>query len=112
MTLDPVVTNPNFYKVLFENDQVRVLEYTDQPGDRTTPHEHPNSVMVTLSSFRRRLYAGDVERDVHISAEKTSWLPAQQHAGHNIGDTPTHVIFVELKDSAAGPPPAGALGPS
>ena len=112
MTLDPVVTNPNFYKVLFENDQVRVLEYTDQPGDRTTPHEHPNSVMVTLSSFRRRLYAGDVERDVDISAEKASWLPAQQHAGHNIGDTQTHVIFVELKDSAASPPSAGALGPS
>ena len=112
MTLDPVVTNPNFYKVLFENDQVRVLEYTDQPGDRTTPHEHPNSVMVTLSSFRRRLYAGDEQRDVAISAEKASWLPAQQHAGHNIGDTPTHVIFVELKDSAATSPPAGALGPS
>ena len=112
MTLDPVVTNPNFYKVLFENDQVRVLEYTDQPGDRTTPHEHPDSVMVTLSSFRRRLYAGDVERDVDISAEKASWLPAQQHAGHNIGDTPTHVIFVELKDSATALPSAGALGPS
>ena len=112
MTLDPVVTNPNFYKVLFENDQVRVLEYTDQPGDQTTPHEHPNSVMVTLSSFRRRLYAGDVERDVDISAEKASWLRAQQHAGHNIGDTPTHVIFVELKDSAAAPPSPGALGPT
>jgi hypothetical protein len=41
-----------------------------------------------------------------------SWLPAQEHAGHNIGDTPTHVIFVELKDSAARPPSAGALGPS
>jgi len=112
MTLDPVATNPTHYKVIFENDHVRVLEYTDQPGDRTTPHEHPNSVMVTLSSFRRRLYAGDVERDVDISAEKASWLPAQQHSGHNIGDTPTHVIFVELKDSAAGPPSAGVLGPS
>ena len=112
MTLDPVATNPTHYKVIFENDHVRVLEYTDQPGDRTTPHEHPNSVMVTLSSFRRRLYAGDVERDVDISAEKASWLPAQQHSGHNIGETPTHVIFVELKDSVAAPRPAGALGPS
>ena len=112
MTLDPVVTNPNHYKVIFENDQVRVLEYTDQPGDRTTPHEHPNSVMVTLSSFRRRLYSGDAQRDVDLSAGATSWLSAQQHAGHNIGDTPTHVIFVELKDSAASPPSTGALGPS
>ena len=29
MTLDPIVTNPNHDKVIFENDQVRVLEYTD-----------------------------------------------------------------------------------
>jgi len=112
MTLDPVATNPDHYSVIFENDQVRVLEYLDLPGDRTTPHEHPNSVMVTLSEFRRRLYSGDDERDVHIRAEKASWLPAQQHAGHNIGDTPTHVIFVELKHSAAAPPSPGALGPS
>ena len=112
MTLDPVVTNPTHYTVIFENDQVRVLEYSDQPGDRTTPHEHPNSVMYTLSSFRRRLYSGEVERDVDISADTAGWLPAQQHSGHNIGETPTHVIFVELKDSAAAPPPAGALGPS
>jgi len=112
MTLDPVATNPDHYSVVFENDQVRVLEYTDQPGDRTTPHEHPNSVMVTLSSFRRRLYAGDRERDVEIPAESTSWLPAQQHAGHNIGETSTHVIFVELKNPAAAPPPTGALGPT
>ena len=112
MTLDPVVTNPTHYKVIFENEHVRVLDYTDQPGDRTTPHEHPNSVMYTLTSFRRRLSSGDVERDVDISAETTSWLPAQQHSGHNIGDTPTHVILVELKSSLAAPPSAGALGPS
>ena len=112
MTLDPVVTNPMHYKVIFENEHVRVLDYTDQPGDRTTPHEHPNSVMYTFTSFRRRLSSGDVERDVDISAETTSWLPAQQHSGHNIGDTPTHVILVELKSSLAAPPSAGALGPS
>jgi hypothetical protein len=28
-------------------------------------------------------------------------LPAQQHHGENIGDTPTHVLFVELKQDAA-----------
>jgi quercetin dioxygenase-like cupin family protein len=110
VSLDPVETNPEHYKVVFENDRVRVLEYVDQPGERTTPHEHPDSVMYTLSSFRRRLYAGDDQRDVEISAGTTGWLPAQQHAGHNIGDTPTHVIFVELKD---GPSGAGdGLGPT
>jgi quercetin dioxygenase-like cupin family protein len=113
MTLDPAVTNPEHYKVVFENERVRVLEYRDSPGDRTSPHDHPDSVMYTLSSFRRRLYAADDQtRDVEIEAGTTGWLPAQRHAGHNIGDTETHVLFVELKHGA-GPQGAvaGAVGP-
>ena len=111
MSLDPVESNPDHYKVVFENDRVRVLEYTDSPGDRTTPHQHPDSVMYTLSSFRRRLVSGDAQREVEMEAGLTGWLPAQEHHGENIGDTPTHVLFVELKDgtSDAG---LGELGPS
>ena len=99
MSLDPAVTNPQHYKVVYENDKVRVLEYTDQPGDKTTPHEHPDSVMYTLSSFRRRLVSDDMEREVELAAGITGWLPAQQHHGENIGETRTHVLFVELKQS-------------
>jgi quercetin dioxygenase-like cupin family protein len=109
--LDPCVTNPDHYRVVFENERVRVLEYRDEPGDRTTPHTHPDSVMYTRSSFRRRLYTGDNEqRDVEMKEGLAAWLPAQQHSGHNIGDTETHVIFVELKEGGAGP--SGALGPT
>jgi hypothetical protein len=109
MSLDPVTTNPEHYKVVFENDRVRVLEYTDQPGERTTPHQHPDSVMYTLSSFRRRLVSGQVEREVALEAGTTGWLPAQEHYGENIGDTATRVIFVELKDGASAR--SGVIGP-
>jgi quercetin dioxygenase-like cupin family protein len=102
MSLDPVATNPHHYRVVFENDRVRVLEYTDQPGDVTTPHQHPDSVMYTLSSFRRRLVSGDAQREVEMTAGSAGWLPAQQHHGENIGDTATHVLFVELKEAAPG----------
>jgi beta-alanine degradation protein BauB len=68
--------------------------------------------MYTLSSFRRRLHAGDSQRDVEIMAGTTEWLPAQKHAGENIGDTDTHVIFVELKTTSASTSGANALGPS
>ena len=111
MTLDPVETNPDHYAVVFENDRVRVLEYTDRPGERTRPHEHPDSVMYTLSSFRRRLHAGDAHRDVEMPAGLTGWLPAQQHAGENIGDTGTHVLFVELKEGSGVGDPTMSLGP-
>jgi quercetin dioxygenase-like cupin family protein len=109
MTDDPVTSNPDHYRVLFENERVRVLEYRDAPGDVTTPHAHPDSVMYTLSSFRRRLVADGAQREVDMAAGMAGWLPAQEHHGENIGDSPTHVLFVELKDGAGGG--AGVLGP-
>ncbi len=108
MTLDPVVSNPQHYSVVFENERVRVLEYQDVPGDRTTPHQHPDSVMYTLSSFERRLVSGGGDREVQLAAGTVGWLPAQEHHGENIGETPTHVLFVELKEP--GPQGAAATG--
>ena len=77
MTLDPVETDPDHYTVVFENDRVRILEDTDRPGDRTTPHAHPDSVMHTLSAFRRRLCSGGQQRDVQMPVGMTGRLPAQ-----------------------------------
>lgn len=112
MSLDPTLTNPDHYAVVFENDRVRVLEYRDQPGDVTTPHAHPDSVMYTLSSFSRRLVSGDQARDVEMTSGMVGWLPAQEHRGENTGDTPTHVLFVELKEPASVLDVEGArLGP-
>ena len=101
MWRDPTTTNPDHYTVIMENDQVRVLEYRDTPGEVTTPHDHPDSVMVTLSSFTRRLHARDTFRDVQITSGAAHCLPAQRHHGENTGDTDTHVIFVELKNTPA-----------
>ena len=111
MERDPATTNPDLYRVIHENERVRVLEYRDRPGDRTTPHGHPDSVMVTLSAFRRRLVDGDRATDVELSAGLVRWLPAQEHAGENIGETETHVIFVELKEPGRTPTGDGVLGP-
>ena len=111
---DPTATDPDKYEVVFENERVRVLEYKDKPGDRTSPHHHPDSVMYTLSSFERRLIHGDRETDVQLEAGKVGWLAAQDHHGENTGTTDTHVLFVELKES----PPDGTteagpqLGPT
>ncbi|BCY10502.1 cytoplasmic protein [Actinoplanes sp. L3-i22] len=107
---DPTVTDPELYSVVFENDRVRVLEYRDLPGDRTHPHRHPDTVMVTLSAFRRRVSDGDRAVDVEMPAGVVRWVGAQEHSGHNVGDSPTHGIFVELKEPGAGVA-GGVLGP-
>ena len=108
---DPTSTDPDKYKVIFENERVRVLEYRDEPGEATRPHEHPDSLMYTLSSFDRRLVAESGEsRDVSLSAGEVRWLDAQVHSGENIGESPTHVLFVELKEQCAAP--AGGSSPT
>jgi hypothetical protein len=95
---DPVVTDGDKYKVVMENERVRVLEYRDSPGQRTSPHYHPDYVLCALSSFRRKLTLPD-GRDavVEVRFGQVAWGKAQSHIGENIGDTDTHVLIVELK---------------
>ena len=95
---DPVVTDGDKYKAILENDRVRVLEYRDSPGQRTSPHHHPDYVLCTLSGFRRRLVLADgrsVERE--FGPGEVVWGKAQSHIGENIGTTDTHVLIIELK---------------
>jgi len=109
---DPTETDPDKYAVVFENERVRVLEYRDEPGAQTSPHDHPDSVMITLSGFDRRLTVGDQTREVTLEPAQIRWLDAQTHSGENIGTTPTHVVFVELKGEAGARTAPPTLGPS
>jgi hypothetical protein len=109
---DPVVTDPDLYRVLWENERVRVLEYRDAPGEATHLHSHPDSVMVTLSAFQRVISAGGREVPVDLEAGQVRWLDAQDHQGRNVGQTPTHSLFIELKEPRPGTDRTGALGPS
>jgi len=110
---DPTITDADKYKVIFENDRVRVLEYRDEPGQATRPHRHPDSVMYTLSAFERRLVAeGGESRDVSLAAGEVRWLDAQVHSGENIGQSATHVLFVELKEDSPGAASSPTLGPA
>lgn len=112
MADDPVTTNPELYRVVMENERVRVLEYRDRPGDRTTLHGHPDSVMITMSAFRRRLVHGERSAEVELEAGTVRWLDAQEHLGENIGDSESRSFFVELKEPAPAASAEPRLGPS
>ncbi len=94
---DPIITDPELYSVVFENDRVRVLEYRDRPGDRTCPHTHPDMVIVPLTTFRRRLTVNGRTVEVEKIAHQAGWVDAQTHIGENIGNSESHALFVELK---------------
>jgi quercetin dioxygenase-like cupin family protein len=95
---DPVVTDSDKYKVILENDRVRVLEYRDSPGQRTSPHHHPDYVLCAVSAFKRRFVLSDGREAVReVGPGEAAWGNAHSHIGENVGSTDTHVLIVELK---------------
>ena len=95
---DPLIVAPAHYKVRFENDRVRVLEGFDAPGEKIAMHGHPDTLMVGLSSFKRKLTLGN-GRVIETESKPgdVKWMPAQSHAGENIGSTETRALFIEFK---------------
>lgn len=99
---DPAATDSDKYKVILENEQTRVLDYKDHPGDRTTQHRHPDSVLYALSSFKRRLTFPDGKSVIReFNPGDVLFIPMQTHIGENIGKTDTHVLLVEFKHPVA-----------
>lgn len=95
---DPVHTDGDKYKVIFENARVRVLEYRDRPGEKTHQHNHPAFVLYALGPFKRRITLPDGKAMMReFKAGDVLYSDAQTHIGENVGATPTHVIMVEMK---------------
>lgn len=95
---DPVQTDGDKYRVLLENAQVRVLQYTDQPGEKTRAHRHPAFVLYALTPFKRTLTLADgrvVSRE--FRAGDVLYSRGEAHTGENTGSTPTQALIVELK---------------
>ena len=45
---DPVKLSPQFYKVLIDNDEMRVLEFHFKPGEKEPMHSHPRGFVYAL----------------------------------------------------------------
>lgn len=95
---DPTHTDGDKYKVRLENQSVRVLEYRDRPGEKTHQHRHPPFVLYAVSPFKRKITLPDGKVMIReFKAGDLFWSDAQTHIGENVGDTPTHVIMIEMK---------------
>jgi hypothetical protein len=95
---DPTHSDGDKYKLVLDNEQVRVLSYTDQPGDKTHLHRHPAFVVVALAPFKRKIALGDgrvMARE--FAAGDVLFSQGESHIGENVGSTPTRVILIELK---------------
>ena len=95
---DPVKLSPQYYKVLLENDEVRVLEYHLKPGEKEPTHSHPAGVMYVFSDSTLRGTLPDGKAaESSGKAGDVFWRKPVTHALENIGNTEAHAFAVELK---------------
>ena len=98
MAQDPVPTYPDNYKVLAENDRVRVLDFKLRKGAKENFHSHPAAVTYVLAPFKIRFTFPDgTTRIREAKAGDVFFREALVHASENIGDTDAHGILVEMK---------------
>ena len=97
--LDAVKLDPKHYRVLFENEQVRVVHVKIGPGEATPVHEHTlHRVVAYLSDQKLRVTAADGKSDmVEHKAGDVSWGGPGKHKEENINTAPFEVVMVELK---------------
>ncbi len=97
--IDAVSVSPDKYKVLLENDNVRVVEYTIKPGERDQTHTHPPKVSYTVEGGSLRITMADGTSAVHEStAGDATWDPARSsHFAENVGTVPVRIVLFEIK---------------
>lgn len=98
MAKDAAEAAPNVYRVLFENDRVRLLEARLRPGDSSAMHGHPNYVVYSLGDSTVTFTSGSGESvEVALKAGQTMWREAEEHSAKNLGTSDVLALLFELK---------------
>ena len=99
---DAVTADPRSFRVVVDNERVRVLEFRSGPGLGVCGqgmHYHPDRVTVALTEAKVRVTdtsGQSVVRD--IPAGHVFFSRAETHAVENVGGAGTRVYMIELKD--------------
>src|SRR5262249_18172300 len=95
---DPVQVDPQHYKVLLDNEYVRILDVRHKPGENAPMHSHPHHVIYALAGGTIKSTSSDGKTNTEtVKAGQVVWLDAETHTVENIGKTETHAIDIELK---------------
>jgi hypothetical protein len=91
--------NPDVYKVLAENDEMRVVLATWKPGQIDKSHSHPMAAVYTIKDCNARIATPDGKvREVSLKAGTARVNPAvPSHTFENIGKTECQQVLVERK---------------
>jgi hypothetical protein len=101
---DAVRREPGAYRIAFENEKLRVLEFVSRP--RTTlcgvgKHSHPAHLTVALTDARVRITLADGhEIEASNKLGDVFWSEPETHTVENIGSGVVRALIIEVKDGA------------
>jgi quercetin dioxygenase-like cupin family protein len=99
LNIDPVQVSPDKFKILLENEHVRVVEYSLKPGEKDDWHTHPPKASYVVSGGKLKVHLENGE--TLIVDEKTgtaSWMDyVARHYVENIGNTTVTIVLTEIK---------------
>jgi len=97
---DPARVQARSYRVVLENDKVRVLEFTARPGMGVCGvgiHSHPGHVTVMLTPAKVRVTQNGKTFEVQNKAGDAFWEPAVTHEVENYGGADVRSLIIEVK---------------
>ena len=98
MELDAVRIDPRRYKVVLENELVRVVRLRFEGREAGLMVTHPPRVLATLTDVQVKLLFADGRRDERgAPAGVAAWLEEETLQTENVRDMPLEVVLVEPK---------------
>ena len=95
---DAVKVAPDVYKVLLENDEVRVLEARLKQGAKSEMHSHPRNVAYFLNNSRAKFTFPDGKSEnADLKRGQALWYDAVSHSVENTGTEDVTAVLIELK---------------
>jgi len=93
---DAVAVAPKNFKVLAEDDQVRVMEYKDKKGDKVSMHSHPKHIVYILKGGKTKFSFPDgTTKESTVKAGQAVIRPPVTHSQESL--SAVHGIVIELK---------------
>ena len=95
---DPARLDPAHYRVLLDNDYVRILDVRQKPGDKSPMHSHPKHAVYWLTGSTLKFTSSDGKTNtVTTKAGQVVWRDAETHTVEITGNTDSHALDIELK---------------
>jgi quercetin dioxygenase-like cupin family protein len=92
---EPDVSAGGHGKLLLENEAVRVVEVTLEPGEATPRHPGGHRVIYAIGDYSIRWTEGEAEpEDVPWTAGEAHWHGPAEHSVENVGETPARYLVV------------------